>query len=362
MSQQGTEENKTEEATPHKLRKARERGQVARGADLGFVSMLLAAILMLLVFGPHLAALIGDGMALALGTIAGVASGGGLVTGSLVAALAGPAVQTVLLIGLGAAVMVAVIEIIQLRGIIVSAHPLKPDFGRLNPMQGLKRIFSVRTLKETLKSILKMALYAGFGGLAITLFVAGGRLVVSGPELGRAMHDGLLLVLGVFAALSLLVAAIDQVISRTEFAKEMRMSRSELDREHKEHEGEPRQKQKRRQLHAEYARQTRQMAGLPGSDMLVVNPQHVAVGLAYDPERMEAPQITALGRNKFALLLKSRAAILGIPIIHDPPLARALHAGAGTGEAIRPDQFVPVARHYLRLRELCARQDLSDAV
>ena len=350
MAQQGVEENKTEEATPHKLSKARERGQVARGTDLGFFSTMLASAALLLIFGTHLSTLLRNAMAQALLSIP-AASGTAQTVSILVAQVSGPAIQIVLLVGFAAALFVALLEVVQLRGLIFSTHPLKPDFSRLNPMQGLKRVFSVRMLKETLKAIAKLGLYAGFSGLAIVLFVSGGHLQVGGAELGQAMYDGLLTLITVFAALALLFTAIDQIIARSEFAKEMRMSRSEFEREHKEHEGEPRQKQKRRQLHAEYAKQTRQLEGLPGSDLLIVNPQHIAVALAYDPGVMEAPKIAAFGRNQFALMLKERAAVLGIPIITDPALARALYSGAEVGQSIHQAQFIPVAHHYLRLRE-----------
>lgn len=349
MAQQSSEENRTEEATPHKLRKARERAQVARGNDLGFAAILIASLLLMLIFGSHLKNLLVGAMSQAFGVVSR-ADGSLEPTAILLAQLIGPTIQAILLVGVGAALVSIVFEIVQLRGLLFSTHPLKPDFSRLNPLQGLKRLFSIRTLKETLKNIAKFALYSGFGGLAIFMFISGGRLQISGAELGSAMHSGLLLLLSCFIALSLFVAAVDQIIARTEFAKEMRMSRSELDREHKEHEGDPRQKRKRRQLHAEYVKQLKQMEGLPGSDMLIVNPEHVAVALAYDPSIMEAPRILALGRNHFALMLKKKAAILGIPIIQDTGLARALHAGAETGQTIRQEQFYPVAQHYLRLR------------
>ncbi len=361
MSQQSTEENKTEEASPYKLRKARERGQVARGVDLGFFSILLASLLLIVIFGNRLGQLLMDSMAKGLMTIP-TASGEVNLLPPLVAWLSVPAVETVLLAGVLAAVVVICLEIVQLRGVLFSTQPLKPDFSRLNPLMGLKRLFSVRTLKETFKSIVKMGMYAGFGGLAILIVISAGQLqIANGFELARAMRDGLLTLLAVFAVIALLVMALDQVIARGEFAKEMRMSRSELQREHKENEGEPRLKQRRKRVHAEYAKQTKALAGLPGADILLVNPEHVAVALAYDPSRMEAPEVAAVGRNHFAAILRTRAFELGIPVVSDPPLARALHASTEPGQTIGQEYFMKVARHYLRLRELMAGRENTDA-
>jgi flagellar biosynthetic protein FlhB len=127
------------------------------------------------------------------------------------------------------------------------------------------------------------------------------------------------------------------------------MSRRELTREHKEREGEPRLKQKRKQLHAEFAKSAKGMGSLPGSDMLIVNPQHYAVALAYDAAAMDAPRVTAKARNHWAQVLKREAYRLGIPVFEAPPLARTLYAECDIGRAIRDQHFRAVADLYLKL-------------
>ena len=163
------------------------------------------------------------------------------------------------------------------------------------------------------------------------------------------MQSGGLRLLLFFLLVALFFVAIDQIIVRHEYLKQMRMSRRELTREHKEREGEPRLKQKRKQLHAEFARNTRGMGSLPGSDMLIVNPQHFAVALSYDAAVMDAPMVTAKGRNNWAQMLKREASRLGIPIFEMPPLARTLFAECEMGLAIREQHFRAVADLYLKL-------------
>jgi flagellar biosynthetic protein FlhB len=160
-----------------------------------------------------------------------------------------------------------------------------------------------------------------------------------------------------FILVALFVAIIDQVISRREFLKQMRMSRGELTREHKEREGEPRMKQKRKQLHAEFASQARSFGSLKGSDMLIVNPQHYAIALAYDSKRMDAPRVTAKARNLHALELKRRAALLSIAVFEQPELARALYKACDRGDAVPASRYRDVADLYLQLMRDRAGKD-----
>src|SRR6185503_4706493 len=154
-----TEQNKSEEPTPFKLKRAREKGQVARGIDLGFFAILAGLTLYALTAGGQLFRMLADTMQqtfIATGSL-------GANSGNLLAALGstpGKALEAVGLFALTIVLSVLLFEIIQLRGIRVSTQPLKPDFGRLNPAKGLKRLFSLRMLKETLKNIAKLAAYA----------------------------------------------------------------------------------------------------------------------------------------------------------------------------------------------------------
>ena len=231
-----------------------------------------------------------------------------------------------------------------------SAVPLRPDFGRINPAKGLKRLFSLKMLKEALKSIVKLGAYAVVARLVIRSAVTQSDSAIGdASSLGQTLHTSAMRLLWSFVAVAMVVAAIDQLVSRREFARQMRMSRRDLTREHKEREGEPRLKAKRKKVHAELVKQSRGMAALPGSDMLVVNPEHYAVALGYDRHRHAAPVVRAKGRNLHALAMKRLGQQLRIPVVAHPPLARALFAATEQGSEIAGDQYHAVAELYFKL-------------
>ena len=350
-----TEQNKTEEPTPFKLKRAREKGQTARGMDLGFFAVLVGLALYALTAGGQLFRMLADTMQQ---TFVATRSVGGS-SGSLLTALAstpGKALEAVGLFALTIVLTVLLFEIIQLRGITVSTQPLKPDFGRLNPAKGLKRLFSLRMLKETLKNIAKLAAYGCAAFLIVQkAFVDLEPSINDTLSLMQAIQTTVMRLLFVFVLLALIFAAIDQVIVRREFLKQMRMSRSELTREVKDREGEPRIKRRRKQLHAEFAKQTKALGNLKGSDLLIVNPDHFAVALAYDSRSMNAPKVTAKGRNNFALLLKSRARHLSIPIFELPLLARALYRKCDAGAEVPQEEYRAVVDIYLNLARFTRR-------
>jgi flagellar biosynthesis protein FlhB len=345
---EGQEQNRSEEPTPFKLRRAREKGQVARGMDLGFVAGLVALAGFAIVAGDRLVADLAQLMRQALSTTGSASDP--QEAAAVAAALYWPAMRPLVLLGGTVVLIVLLLEIVQLRGLVFSSHPLKPDFSRLNPAKGLKRLFSMRMLKEALKNVVKMTAYVIVTGLLIwSLVSTPGRSQESAEGLAAAMSGGAMRLLMWFILVALFFAAIDQIIVRREFHKQMRMSRREVTRETKDREGEPRIKQKRKQLHAEFAKQGKSLGSLPGSDLLVVNPQHFAVALAYDPARMTAPTVTGKARNNYALAMKREAFRLGIPIFENPPLARSLYAGCETGKEVGAGDYHGVAALYIKL-------------
>lgn len=349
MGGNDSEQNKTEEATPFKLDQARKKGSVARGLDLGFFASMAAFLLFLSAAGATSALRLVEFSRSRLGDF----SVSHDPTQLLPMFAQGWSLLVAIVLTLGAALLVIVIplEIFQLRGFTFSAHPLKPDFKRLNPVQGFKRLFSMKMLKEAAKNIIKFGIYTTVAVVAV--FGAVDRIrngLDGGREMASVLWSESLELLAMFVAVALVIAAIDQFIARREFAKQMRMSRSELTRENKEREGEPRLKAKRKQLHAEFIKQTEGLGKLAGSDLIVVNPEHFAVALAYDAGSMSAPQVRAKARNRLAQAMKREAATLNIPILSDPPLARALFRNSTVGREISPDHYRDVARLYSRLR------------
>jgi flagellar biosynthetic protein FlhB len=349
MATGNEEQNKSEEATPFKLARAREKGSVARGTDLGFFAALAGFLLFLTLAGSLLAARL---MAVMRSNLSDFSA---LDDPAVALKIVGQDVSIAMPVLALAAITLLVItlpaEILQLRGLIFSTQPLKPDFSRLNPAKGLKRLFSLRMLKEAFKSLLKFAVYSAIAILAIRFAIQAAGFEASGAgQLAGLLWRSVLKLLAFFTAAALIFAGIDQIIARREFAKQMRMSRSEITREFKEREGEPRIKAKRKQLHAEFLKQTEGLGKLAGSDLVLINPEHYAVALAYEAATMAAPTIRAKARNQLALAMRGEAARLNIPVIADPPLARALYRSTDPGREISPEHYRAVALHYSEAR------------
>jgi flagellar biosynthetic protein FlhB len=256
------------------------------------------------------------------------------------------------------AVVVATVllfEILQ-TGVVFSTEPLKPDFSRLNPATGLQRLFTMRMLIETGKNILKLCLYASVGYLVIRRALrADIGSIAGGAGLLAAMASAGLRLLAAFIGVAAFFAIVDQLIVRKDFLKKMRMSKQELRQETREREGDPRIKQKRKKLHVELAKMHESMRNLRGADVLITNPQHIALALRYDRRTMPAPLIVSIGTNRFAQKLKRMAFIHGVPIVENRPLAQELFRKSALNLPIPEHCFRPVADIYKRLRRTSGR-------
>jgi flagellar biosynthesis protein FlhB len=354
MEESGSEQDKSEEASPFKLSRARKKGMIARGTDLGFVSILVALAISAQTAGSDLVMALAKGMRRAFVAQTAMAS-----DHAWIAATAGEhsrAIATVLI--LPALVLLAVcvlVEVVQNRGVVFSAEPLKPDFTRLNPAKGLKRLFSSRMVKELFKNIVKFTVYS----LAAVLFVVEVAIVSAyAVANGRDLADALIEISGqlllMFIILAAGIAILDQLMARREFAKQMRMSQRDVKREVREREGEPRLKRKRKQLLEEILKQAAGAANVKGADVLIVNPTHYAVALRYRSDETDAPVVQARGRNLWAQRMRQSAEREGVIIIRNPALARALFRHGQVGRQIRQEEFVAVADIYIMLRRAMA--------
>jgi flagellar biosynthetic protein FlhB len=343
------EQDKSEHATPFKLKRARDKGQVARGMDLGFLTALAALLLYLWIAGPGLGGSIADASRDAIVTAPSIV-GGPSELYALAGHMFGAVMRPLLALGIAIFLTVLLFEFLQ-TGIVFSAQPLKPDFSRLNPAKGLKRIFSKRMLVETLKNILKFAVYAAIAWLAGRHALASylGH-VGDAAGLAEAMFAALLSLTGWFVLAAAGFAALDQLLVRRDFGKNMRMSRRELRREAREREGEPRQKQRRKQLHAEFVKASRSLRGVKDADVVVTNPTHYAVALRYDAAEMAAPQVASRGAGDLARRIKALAIRSNVILVEDPPLARALYRRAALDAPIPETLYPQVAALYNRLR------------
>lgn len=348
---EGQEQNRTEEATAFKLKKAREKGMVARGLDLGFVAGLIGLAAFATMAGGQLIDLLAGTMRRAMTAGIRVATDPHAAA-SLTGQLLWPLVTPIVLFATTLLAVVLLVEIVQLRGLSFSAFSLKPDFSRLNPAKGFKRLFSIRMLKEAAKAIAKMTAYAAIAVLLVRSAVSDEAFrITDAATLSQVLHEQGMRLLLVFIVTAAVFAVIDQVLARGEFRKQMRMSRREVTREHKEREGDPRQKSKRKQLHAEFVKQAKGLGNLPGSDLMIVNPRHFAIALAYRPGEMAAPEVTAKATDRQALQLKAAARRHGIPIFEVPALARALFRETEMGQTIAPTHYHAVATLYHKLQE-----------
>jgi len=342
-----TELDKTEEATPFKLKRAREKGAIARSMDLGFFATLAAAIGFFWIGGAQLGFSIAhaSGEALAAAAVLGSSP---QALGAVAARLAAPVIMPLLTFAGALFGISLVLDFLQV-GPVFSATPLKPDFSRINPAKGFKRLFSIRMLVEALKATFKLAVYATIAWLVISGMLAENALsLTDAPHLGMVLLAVVLRLLMYFALAALVFAVIDQLYVRRDFAKRMRMSRRELKREHRDREGEPRLKQKRKQLHGEFSKAVRALRDVRGSDIIITNPTHYAVALKYDPRTMEAPRVTACGAGEMARRIKRIGFTYGVLIISDPPLARALYRHGRLASDIPANFFQVVADHYRR--------------
>lgn len=350
-----SELNKSDPPTPFKLNKARQRGVVARGLDLGFATSLAAFAGYMWMFGSDLTGSVLLAARRALVAASTTASGSDpslQVAGTLLATIAQP-----LLFLIGAIfITVLVFEIVQ-TGLAFSFVPLTPDLSKLSPANGFKRVFSVRQLMETGKNVFKLCLYAILAALAVldaqklaipAIFDAGGLV----EALGRGSARLLML----FTGAAIIVAAIDQLIARRDFLKRMRMSRQETRRETRDREGDPRFKQRRRQIHREYAKLSKSLKNIRDADVLITNPTHYAVALSYKVSTMNAPRVVAQGADHMALRLKRMAFLYGVVTIENRDLARNLYHRSEIGREIPDAYFQPVANIYRALRRKSSPQ------
>ena len=227
---------------------------------------------------------------------------------------------------------------------LVTGESLKPKFNRISPLQGFKRLFSMRSVVETLKSLLKIVvllylIFSYFGDTAV------GFSRFFDMELGQAcsilFNDILALVLRVAVAFVVLAGA-DFFYQWWDYERQMRMSKQEIKEEYKQTEGDPQVKGKIKEIQRRRAQQ-RMMQQVPGADVVIRNPTHVAVALRYKPEKDDAPVVVAKGLDELALRIVAVAEENRVAIVENVPLARSLFAGTDLDREIPPEFYGPVA-------------------
>ncbi|KAF0813406.1 Flagellar biosynthetic protein FlhB [Andreprevotia sp. IGB-42] len=342
MSEQ--DHDRSEEATPHKLDQARNKGTVAKSNDVVYIGVLAALLVFFYGYGWHL---INDMLAAMQSILRQGArtdwSVGGVAAWlqSSLLALATP------LAPLACSIVVAAIVLsLAQTGPIFSVHPIKPDWTRLNPATGFKRFFSLRILYESGKSILKLVVVGLV--LLLTLYDMRGMMLAL-PNLD-VRHFGQILLaasgslLFKLAMVMAIFAIVDFAFTRWEYLRKMRMSRRDLRDEHKLREGDPRIRSRLRELRLELLKRAKGLANIPESDVLITNPVHYAVAVRYKHGDMLAPQVVAKGAGNIVGKMRAVAARHDVVIVQNPALARALFRQVETDQYVPESLYPEVAR------------------
>ena len=334
MSQQ-QDLDRNEEATPHKLDESRKRGSVAKSPDL--VSFVVLAMATVALFGLAVPALRGMASLLARGlSTRTMRLDDPRVVGQLVNDAMFMALQILSPLLFSLVIVVIAVHLLS-SGAVFSATPLQPDFTRLNPVTGFKRLLSIKILYEAFKSILKLAALGAVSFLAIK------TLLPEAAHLYAHSAKGLMMTLvnasaglsAKFCAVLALFALIDVLFSRWDFMRNLRMSQREIEDETKHREGDPRIKSRLRELRMEFLQRSRAVAKVPQADVLITNPTHLAVALRYEHGKSAAPQVLAKGAASMARQMRELAYRSGVPVVQNPPLARALY------KEVEQDAYVP---------------------
>lgn len=344
MSGEQQDLDRNDPASDFKLEKARRRGSIAKAQEAGFAFLLLVAVGLI------------HTQSLPIAKRFGV-----LVTQALAMSSSATGERTTMLrlswilFSNAALAMAAVLAILWLAGFgfgalqahgVFSTEPLKPDFNRLSPATNLKRLFSLRALYDSGRIGLKLVVL-GLSAFVWGLVHAVDLLVLSGMPALALLHrliDLLGSLLTTVAATYAGVASIDWMYSRWEFQRQMRMSKREVKDEHKEREGDPRIRARLRELRAEWAKRAKSVRKVGAADVLLTNPTHVAVALEYRHGEMPAPRLLAKGSGELARRMREEARRRQVPVVQNPPLARALFAEVGQDAFIPEHHFTQVAR------------------
>ena len=338
MSEQPERESKTEEATPRKLEKAREKGDGVKTMDLAAFATLAAAGGVLVASGGWMAQNLAAQLMpfLARPESMSLEGGGGVEVFRYATMAAAPAVLIVLfatgIAGAGAHLLQS--------GLRLTPSKLKPEFSKISPKKGFERIYGPDGLMQFVKSTVKITI-TGFLAWWILRPVLPQLYNLSALEPMAMLPFSLDVLKRLFLAvalLSLAVAGADWLWQRQRFMVRMRMTKEEVKEDYKQSEGDPHVRARQKQIRYERARR-RMMQAVPDATVVIMNPTHYAVALKYEQGESAAPTCVAKGLDTLALKIRAVAEEAGVPVIEDPPLARALYA------AVDIDDMIPAA-HY----------------
>ncbi len=340
MAQEFDDAQKTEDPSQRRLQRAREEGQVAQSREINTWFMLGTGGLLVLFLAPS----ISRTLMRSLGAFADprrFLSPDGILWRAVAADLR--EVATAFLVPFALLMLAAAAGTLVQIGFVFATEKIGFDPSRLSPAKGFGRLFSARALVETLKSLAKMVLVAAVAGTMLRSEIGRVPFLGMAPEdmPGAIEHLVLRLLLGILMVLTLLAGG-DYVYQRITVLRSLRMTRRELKEEHKQSEGDPLIKARLRQIRMERARR-RMMAAVPGASVVITNPTHFAVALKYEMGAAGAPRVVAKGADLVAQRIRALAEENNVPVVENPPLARALYAGVELDREIPPEHYKAVA-------------------
>ncbi len=335
--------SRTEEPTSRRLEEARSRGEVAKSSDFAQWASFAGAAGAIAIAGGWMTRDLANRLLpfIAMPDAFDLEHGGAQDVLRLALLAAAPALAVVL----SAAAISGVAGNVIQTGLLWSAERMKPDFQKVSPMSGFKRLFGIDGLVQFLRSVLKILITGAVAWWAVKPHLTELQsLSELDPAAILPLAAGILrsLALAVMVLLGL-AAALDWFWQRLRFMQKMRMSREELKEEVRQSEGDPQIKARIRQLRYTRARQ-RMIQAVPGATVVVTNPTHFAIALKYEQGESGAPVCVAKGMDRIALKIREVAEEAGVPIVEDPPLARALYATVEVEEAIPLQHYEAVAK------------------
>jgi flagellar biosynthetic protein FlhB len=346
--------DRTEEPSQRRLQEARERGQIPRSRELTNFATMIGGSAAFVAVGGTLAGHLSQMMRRSLSIDAKSLR----TTDSMSAALGDAAISavTAILPVFGALIGMVLLASVVLGGWNFSTKALAPDFSRLSPLSGLKRLFGLHGVSELAKALLKcFVVGAVCAGIVSWIFGDVLSLARMAPRDAISRGAGLVSWAFVWLCASLaLVAIVDVPLQIFQFKRALRMTRQELRDESKEMDGRPETKQRIRQMQQTLARR-RMMHKVPTADVLIVNPTHFAVALKYDSKKMRAPVVVAKGVDLVAANIRRIAEEHRVPVFESPKLARALYRSTDLNKEIPNGLYVAVAQilsYIFRVRTL----------
>lgn len=343
MAESESGQDKTEEPTEKRRREAREKGQLPRSRELNTLAVLVGGAGGLLIYGAGLAdalmRLMRGSFELSRETVMNSDSMLQLLVAA--AQIAGQGVWPILAVLLAAALLGPV----SLGGWLFSAEALAPKFSRMNPLEGLKRMFSTKSLLELFKALIKFTVVLAVAILVLKSDQDDLLAMAHEPMEQALIHCAKVVGWSAFwlACSLMLIAAVDVPYQLWDNRQKLMMTKQEVRDEYKDSEGKPEVKAKVRQMQREMA-QRRMMQAVPDADVVITNPTHFAVALKYDPEASGAPRLLAKGNDFMALKIREVAQEHKITVLESPALARAVYYSTELDHEIPAGLYLAVAQ------------------